>query len=72
MTCKLNADTSDGLKIVSDTSGEIDLQIEGTTKVHMDSGGQIGIGTTSPSGSLHINTSSANNLIADTDDSSGS
>jgi hypothetical protein len=72
MTCKLNADTSDGLKIVSDTSGEIDLQIDGTTKVHMDSGGQIGIGTTSPSGSLHINTSSANILIADTDDSSGS
>ncbi len=72
MTCKLNADTSDGLKIVSDTSGEIDLQIDGTTKVHMDSGGQIGIGTTSPSGSLHINTSSANILIADTDDSGGS
>jgi hypothetical protein len=72
MTCKFNADTSDGLKIVSDTSGEIDLQIDGTTKVHMDSGGQIGIGTTSPSGSLHINTSSANILIADTDDSGGS
>lgn len=72
MTCKLNADTSDGLKIVSDTSGEIDLQIDASTKVHMDSGGQIGIGTTSPSGSLHINTSSANILIADTDDSSGS
>ena len=32
MTCKLNADTSDGLKIVSDTSGEIDLQIDPSTK----------------------------------------
>ena len=33
MTCKLNADTSDGLKIVSDTSGAIDLQSAGTTKM---------------------------------------
>lgn len=72
MTVKINADTSDGLKLTSDTSGEIDLQTNGTTKVHMDSSGQIGIGTTSPSGSLHINTSSANILIADTDDSNGS
>ena len=39
MTCKLNADTSDGLKIVSDTSGEIDLQIDASTKVHMASDG---------------------------------
>jgi len=72
MTVKINADTSDGLKFVSDTSGEIDLQTNGTTKVHMDSSGNVGIGTTSPSGSLHINTSSANILIADTDDSNGS
>ena len=48
MTCKLNADTSDGLKIVSDTSGEIDLQIDASTKVHMASDGKVGIGTTSP------------------------
>jgi hypothetical protein len=54
MTCKLNADTSDGLKIVSDTSGEIDLQIDASTKVHMDSSGNVGIGTTSPSGALQI------------------
>jgi len=33
MTCKINADTSDGLKIVSDTSGEIDIQSNGTTSV---------------------------------------
>lgn len=72
MTVKINADTSDGLKLTSDTSGEIDLQTNGTTKVHMDSSGQLGIGTTSPSGSLHINTSSANILIADSDDGNGS
>jgi len=54
MTCKLNADTSDGLKITSDTSGEIDLQIDASTKVHMASDGKVGIGTTSPSGALQI------------------
>jgi len=41
MTVKINADTSDGLKFVSDTSGEIDLQTNGTTKVHMDSSGNL-------------------------------
>ena len=29
MTCKLNADTTDGLKIVSDTSGAVDIQSNG-------------------------------------------
>lgn len=41
MTCKFNADTSDGLKIVSDTSGAIDLQTNGTTKVSMDASGNL-------------------------------
>jgi hypothetical protein len=54
MTCKLNADTSDGLKITSDTSGEIDLQIDASTKVHMASDGKVGIGTTSPSYKLSL------------------
>jgi hypothetical protein len=33
MTCKLNADTSDGLKIVSDTSGIVEIQNNGTTVI---------------------------------------
>lgn len=33
MTCKINADTSDGLKLISDTSGEVDIQDNGTTRV---------------------------------------
>ena len=33
MTCNINADTSDGLKIVSDTSGTVDIQSNGTTKM---------------------------------------
>ena len=32
MTVKINADTSDGLKLESDTSGEVDIQSNGTTK----------------------------------------
>jgi len=31
MTCKINADTSNGLKLTSDTSGSIDLQSNGNT-----------------------------------------
>jgi hypothetical protein len=58
MTCKINADTTNGLKLTSDTSGEIDLQTNGTTKVHMDSSGNVGIGTTSPSHALDIQGSS--------------
>jgi hypothetical protein len=55
MTVKINADTSDGLKFVSDTSGEIDLQTNGTTKVHMDSSGNVGIGYTSLTSKLTVN-----------------
>ena len=54
MTVKINADTSDGLKFVSDTSGEIDLQANGSTKVHMASDGKVGIGNTSPSYKLSL------------------
>ena len=59
MTCKLNADTTNGLKLTSDTSGEIDLQTNGTTKVHMASDGKVGIGTTSPAQMLHVKASEA-------------
>ena len=31
MTCKINADTSDGLKLESDTSGIVEIQNNGTT-----------------------------------------
>jgi hypothetical protein len=63
MTVKINADTSDGLKLASDTSGEIDLQTNGTTKVHMDSSGNVGIGTSSPNTNLEIKADS--NLTTD-------
>ena len=33
MTCKINADTTDGLKIVSDTSGEVEIQDNGATRL---------------------------------------
>jgi len=44
MTVKINADTSDGLKFVSDTSGALDIQSAGVTKVSMDSSGNVSIG----------------------------
>ena len=41
MTVKINADTSDGLKFVSDTSGAIDLQSNGVTKASLDANGNL-------------------------------
>ena len=67
MTCKINADTSDGLKIVSDTSGEIDLQIDASTKVHMASDGKVGIGTSSPSKPLQVKQTAAGSGLSQTD-----
>ena len=43
MTVKINADTSDGLKFVSDTSGAIDFQSNGVTKMSMDARGNLSI-----------------------------
>ena len=37
MTVRINADTSDGLKITSDTSGTVDIQSGGTTKMTVGS-----------------------------------
>ena len=37
MTVKINEDTSDGLKFVSDTSGTVDIQSNGTTKMSVTS-----------------------------------
>ena len=41
MTVKINADTSSGLKFVSDTSGAIDFQSNGTTNASLDSSGNF-------------------------------
>jgi hypothetical protein len=43
MTSIINADTSGGLKITSDTSGALDIQSAGTTKIAMDSSGNVDI-----------------------------
>jgi len=39
MATIINADTSDGLKLTSDTSGQIDLQSAGSTKATVSSAG---------------------------------
>ena len=48
MATIINADTSNGLKLTSDTSGQLELQSAGSTKVTMDTSGNVGIGTSSP------------------------
>jgi len=45
MTCKINADTSDGLKLISDTSGVVEIQTNGTTVATINSNGTVVIPT---------------------------
>ena len=52
MTCKVNADTTNGLKLTSDTSGVIDLQSNGVTKVSFDTSGNMTTSGTIPSSAL--------------------
>ena len=49
MASTINADTSNGVVVTSDTSGEIELQSAGSTKVTIKSNGDVGIGTLTPS-----------------------
>ena len=59
MSTIINADTSGGLKLTSDTSGQLELQSAGSTKVTMDTSGNVGIGTASPTSNLDVVNSSA-------------
>jgi|694.fasta_scaffold57449_4 hypothetical protein len=59
MTTTINADTSIGIKITSDTSGVMGLQTAGNTAVTIDGSQNVGIGTTSPAQTLHVKTSTS-------------
>ncbi len=48
MTTTINADTTNGVKITSDTSGVMGLQTNGNTAVTIDGSQNVGIGTTTP------------------------
>ena len=65
MTCKINADTTDGLKLISDTSGEVDIQANGTTIAEVSSGGLavtvVGSGVTD---ALKLKTTATNTVPA--------
>ena len=55
MAVTINADTSNGLVMTPDTSGEIKLQSAGADTVTVDSSGNVGIGTSSPTDTLTVN-----------------
>jgi hypothetical protein len=48
MTTTINADTTNGVKITSDTSGVLGLQTNGNTAVTINGSQNVGIGTTTP------------------------
>jgi len=62
MTCKINADTTDGLKIVSDTSGEVEIQDNGTTRV------TVGDNIDFHGNELILDADGDTSITADTDD----
>ena len=61
MTCKINASTtgSGGLLLESDSSGALDLQSNGVTKVSFDTSGNMTTQGTIPAGALTGNVSSS-------------
>ena len=48
MSSIINADTSGGLKLESDVSGQLEIQTAAATKVTVTSAGNVGIGTSTP------------------------
>jgi hypothetical protein len=62
MTVKINADTSDGLKFVSDTSGTVDIQSNGTTKF------SVGSTIDCQGNELVLDADADTSITADTDD----
>jgi len=54
MTATVNASTSAGVIVTSDTSGALALQTAGTTALTVTSAQLVGIGTTSPAQKLHV------------------
>jgi len=67
MPAIINADNgiasgSVGLKYSTDNSGVLALQTNGNTAVTIDSSGNVGVGTTSPTQRLHLNVGGATDL----------
>ena len=54
MASTLNASTSSGLISSGDTSGVLQLQTANTTALTVDTSANVGIGTTSPTNKLHV------------------
>lgn len=55
MASTINAkNTSTGVVITPDSSGQLELQTADTTRMTFDASGNVGIGTSSPSSKLHV------------------
>ena len=54
MTATINANTTSGVVVTSDTSGALALQTGGTTALTVDSSQNVGIGTSSPDQKLAV------------------
>ena len=54
MTATVNASTTSGVIVTSDTSGSLALQTANTTALTINTSQQVGIGTSSPANTVEI------------------
>ena len=66
MTATVNANTTTGVVVTSDTSGALALQTGGTTALTVTSAQLVGIGTSSPSSALDVATSNSGITLTNT------
>lgn len=71
MTTTVDANNTAGFKVTADTSGVLQLQTNSTAALTVDTGQNVGVGTTSPGAKLEIKGGASDNATFNINNSSG-